>query len=268
VLWRQNKHLPFRAAVFAATLAAGATLATPKLARAQGIFDFLFGGSQQHWAPPGDTNSHVEPPPPIGRLAPPPMGPESVRQDSGDTGRAVGYCVRLCDGQHFPMEHLANASPVETCRAMCPASKTKVFFGSAIDHAVASDGARYTDLDTAFVYRKQLVANCTCNGKDAFGLARFDASADPTLRPGDIVSTKDGYVAYSGKPGQTGAFTPVDSSAVAAELVPAARAAPRSKPSRSAEPAPAPAEAEDDPGTIVRPGQPSPPLLDPSTSGR
>ncbi len=37
------------------------------------------------------------------------------------------------------------------------------------------------------------MANCTCNGRDAFGLASFDVKNDPTLRPGDIVSTKDGF---------------------------------------------------------------------------
>ena len=34
-------------------------------------------------------------------------------------------------------------------------------------------------------------------------------SSDPTLRPGDIVSTKNGFVVYGGAQGQS-AFTPVD----------------------------------------------------------
>jgi hypothetical protein len=126
--------------------------------------------------------------------------------------------VRLCDGQHFPLDHVTNATPVETCRAMCPASKTKIFFGSDIDRAVAGDGAHYADLDNAFVYRQRLVPHCTCNGKDAFGLAKFDLTSDPTLRPGDVVSTKNGFKAYTGKRGQTDAFTPVDRAAINAEL--------------------------------------------------
>jgi hypothetical protein len=183
-------------------LLATSVVAVPGLARAEGFLDFLFGGFQQRQAPAPDVNSHAAPPPAMGRVAPPPIGSESVRQSNGDTGHSVVYCVRLCDGQHFPLERLANATPIETCRAMCPASKTKVFFGSEIGSAVASDGARYADLDTAFVYRKQLVANCTCNGKDALGLAPFDASRDSTLRPGDVVSTKDGLKTHSGTPGQ------------------------------------------------------------------
>ena len=139
--------------------------------------------------------------------------PESVRSN-GSTGHTVVFCVRLCDGQHFPLEHVSSFTPVETCRAMCPATRTKVFFGSEIDHAAAADGVHYADLDNAFVYRKRLVPNCTCNGKDAFGLAPFDLSSDPTLRPGDIVSTGAGFKAYAGKRGQADAFTPVDAAAI------------------------------------------------------
>ena len=126
--------------------------------------------------------------------------------------------MRLCDGKSFPLERYPNATPVETCQAMCPASKTKVFFGTEIDGAAARDGARYANLDNAFLYRKQLVANCTCNGRDAFGLAPFGMASDPTLRPGDIVVTKDGLMAYTGKSGQVGAFTPVDPASISAEL--------------------------------------------------
>jgi len=235
-----------------AALAAAALVVAPPAAHAEGLFDFLFG-NQQRPTPPADMNSYAEPPS-VTRVAPvSPSGNESVHQGGGDTGRAVSYCVRLCDGQHFPIDHITNATPVETCRSMCPASKTKVYFGSAISGAVARDGQRYADLDTAFIYRKQLVANCTCNGKDAFGLAPYDMTRDPTLRPGDIVTTRDGFVAYSGRSGAGGAFTPLDSSSVAAELTPKSA---RPQAPHRATPAPQPAAAGDeDPGTIT-PSQP------------
>ena len=38
-----------------------------------------------------------------------------------------------------------NASPVQTCQAFCPASATKVFYGSNIDSAAAGNGERYAD---------------------------------------------------------------------------------------------------------------------------
>jgi Protein of unknown function (DUF2865) len=232
-----------RAALVGAFTAAFFVISPPAQA---GLLDFLFGGLQQRPIPPADVNSYAEPvaPPPL----PSPGGAESIHA-SGGPGRAVTFCVRLCDGQHFPVEHLPNATPVETCRAMCPASKTKVFFGGEIDRAVTRDGARYADLDTAFVYRTRLVPNCTCNGKDAFGLAPFDLSSDPTLRPGDLVATKAGFVAYAGKRGDADAFTPVDTVAVEAEL--SHRSAPVRLSRQTKELGKEPAVVTEEPGIIV-----------------
>jgi hypothetical protein len=233
-------------AVFAGVVA-GALAVAPGAARAAGLFDFLFGGPQQRQAPP-PAESYAEPSAPV---APAPLGPESVRSSGGSTGHGVAFCVRLCDGQHFPMEHLANATEVETCRSMCPATRTKVFFGSEIGTSTAKDGARYGDLDNAFIYRKQVVANCTCNGRNAFGLAPFDASNDPTLKPGDIVATKQGLVAFTGRNGTVAQFTPVDAKSVSDQL--------NSVTSRVAfTRRNVPAEAEDDPGTIATPQAPPP----------
>jgi hypothetical protein len=50
----------------------------------------------------------------------------------------------------------------------------------------------------AFASRKALKADCTCNGRDPGGLAPIDLSLDNTLRPGDVVATNDGLVAYTG----------------------------------------------------------------------
>jgi len=108
-------------------------------------------------------------------------------------------------------------------------------------------GARYADLNTAFLYRKHLVANCSCNGKDPFGLATFDVKTDPTLRPGDIVSTKEGLMTYSGRGGQS-AFTPVAPSTLGPQLNSVLS---RQKPA-SPQPVDQPQqEVEDEPGTIV-----------------
>jgi hypothetical protein len=183
-------------------------MAVPRPASAQGLFDFLFGGFQPR--PPQQQNYPAPPAPGVGRVAPAPLGQESVTEGGGSTGHAVAFCVRLCDGQHFPVERIINGTPAETCRAICPYSKTKVFVGSEIGGAVAQDGQRYGTLETAFLYRKQLVANCTCNGRDAFGLTSFDVKRDPTLRPGDIVSTNEGLLAFTGRSTQGAAFTPIN----------------------------------------------------------
>jgi hypothetical protein len=210
VLLRRSKRLTWPAAARFGALSAALLVAVPCPASA-GIFDFLFGGPQQQAPLPPPVSSYAEP-------AAPPISAAPVNPYGGGSGRFVAFCVRLCDGQHFPFDRMANATPVETCRSMCPASKTKVFFGGEIDHAVARDGASYANLDNAFVYRQRLVANCTCNGKDAFGLAPFDLASDPTLRPGDIVATKNGFMAFTGKRGKTDRFTTVNSSTLTAEL--------------------------------------------------
>jgi hypothetical protein len=240
VLRRRSKRLKW--GVLAGALCAAAIISAPGVAQAQGFFDFLFGGPQQRPPPP----SYPPPPPAIGRIAPAPLGQERVNENAGTTGHGVAFCVRLCDGQHFPLERMVNATPAETCKAICPTSATKVYFGSEIEGAVAGDGARYADLNTAFLYRKHLVANCSCNGKDPFGLATFDVKTDPTLRPGDIVSTKEGLMTYSGRGGQS-AFTPVAPSTLGPQS--------RQKPTAAPQPAveQPQQEVEDEPGTIVHP---------------
>ena len=106
--------------------------------------------------------------------------------------------MRSCDGKYFPLTMRGNASPVQTCQAFCPASVTKVFYGSNIDSAAASNGERYADSENAFAYRKALRADCTCNGRSPSGLAPVDLTLDTSLRSGDVVATTDGLVAYTG----------------------------------------------------------------------
>jgi hypothetical protein len=108
----------------------------------------------------------------------------------------------------------ASASPVAMCQSFCPASPTKVYFGSSIDGATSSTGERYADSENAYAYRKALRADCTCNGRDPAGLAPVDLALDTSRRPGDVIATTNGLVAFSGvRVGndQTAEFTPVAS---------------------------------------------------------
>ena len=238
---RHGSHSAWRVTILSGALAAA--MAMPRPASAQGLFDFLFGGFQQR---PSQQETYPAPPAPgIGRVAPAPLGQESVNESGGSTGHAVAYCVRLCDGQHFPVEQIINGTPAETCRAICPYSKTKVFFGSEIGAAVAQDGQRYGTLETAFLYRKQLVANCSCNGRDAFGLTSFDVKRDPTLRPGDIVSTNEGLLAFTGRSAQGAAFTPVNPANLPPDIKPGST--PNRIPAASVD-----SSGEDQGGTIVQ----------------
>jgi hypothetical protein len=247
-LLRDTVHCNWRVRILIVGLGTTLAMTVPDLARAEGLFDFFFDIFQSRSAPQPQQNAYPAPPPTgLGRIAPVPLGQESVNERSGSTGHSVAFCVRLCDGQHFPLEQLVNGTPAETCRAICPYSKTKVFFGTEIGAAVGQDGQQYAGLDNAFLYRRQLVANCSCNGRDAFGLASFDVKRDPTLRPGDIVSTKEGLLAYTGRSAQGATFTPVNPATLPVNV------RPTSSPVR-----PAPSSdliADDEPGPIVKPEQ-------------
>src|SRR5215468_3098344 len=160
-------------------------------ASAQNILEALFG---RLWNSPVATDA--VPNAPLG-------SPEATRSEGG-----LAYCVRLCDGRYFPIQRHSGTTPAQTCSSSCPASAARIYNGNSIDHAVAPDGKRYSERATAFAYRKKIVPGCTCNGRDAFGLVNTAVADDPTLRPGDIVATTTGLMAYSG--GANGpSFTPI-----------------------------------------------------------
>lgn len=189
------------AASFAAMCLVGAVTLAPRMAAAENLFDFLFGGLAKELQQPSREAS----PPADGQQA----APQSRVAAAGSSGPA--FCVRSCDGRYFPLTRGAT-SPAQMCQAFCPASTTKVYFGSSIDDAYAADGEHYADSENAFAYRKALHADCTCNGRDPAGLAPVDLSLDTSLRPGDVVATADGLVAYSGpRGGGSSDFTPVAS---------------------------------------------------------
>ena len=103
-------------------------------------------------------------------------------------GGSQAYCVRACDGRYFPIASSGNQTKAASCNSFCPASETRVVFGSNIENAVTEGGKPYSELPNAFRYRDELIAGCTCNGKDPVGLAAVRVEDDPTLRRGDIVA--------------------------------------------------------------------------------
>jgi hypothetical protein len=122
------------------------------------------------------------------------------------------YCVRTCDGRYFPISASDNQSRAASCNSFCPATETKVVYGSTIDNAAMENGKPYSELPNAFRYRNEIVAGCTCNGKDQFGLAPVKIENDPTLRKGDIVAGADGLMVASHGVDRRGAslnFSPV-----------------------------------------------------------
>lgn len=130
-------------------------------------------------------------------------------------GGTTAYCVRTCDGRYFPLAATTGQSRAEACKSFCPASDTKVVFGGNIESAATESGKPYSELPNAFKYRTELVAGCTCNGKDPAGLAAIKVENDPTLRKGDIVSGPGGLMVAGGNGGSRSAslnFSPAPKS--------------------------------------------------------
>lgn len=178
----------------------------PHAASAENLFDFFFGGAKKQ-GQAGPLASFFADPTATDQQ------PAAVASRPAVANSGPSFCVRSCDGRYFPLMR-SSASPVQMCQAFCPASATKVFYGSSIDGAYSSAGQRYADSENAFVYRKELRADCTCNGRNPTGLAPVDLTLDTSLRPGDVIATTDGLVAYSGVrvgTSQTAEFTPVAS---------------------------------------------------------
>jgi hypothetical protein len=181
-----------------------ASLAAP-VAQAQDFLSALFGafGARRPQAPISMPFASEGNP-----LAP----PNDARPRMAYSGGGQAYCVRTCDGRYFPISASDGQSRAASCNSFCPASETKVVYGSNIDNAATETGKPYSELPNAFRYRNELVAGCTCNGKDQIGLAPVKIENDPTLRKGDIVARADGLMVAGRAADKRGAslnFTPV-----------------------------------------------------------
>jgi len=162
----------------------------PPAAQAQDFFSALFGGmgggraraAQPYISMPFATEDGSIPAP----------RNEMRPRYAGSSGQA--FCVRTCDGRYFPVTASDNQSRAASCNSFCPASETKVVYGSDIDSAATDNGRPYSKLPNAFRYRTEMVAGCTCNGKDPVGLAAVKIEDDPTLRKGDLVAGDNGLV--------------------------------------------------------------------------
>jgi hypothetical protein len=168
--------------MLAVAVIVGPVVLMPEMSSAEGLLDFLFRGGQKQQIPIVGNLFNDSPQPPPRPVA---------------AGAGPAFCVRSCDGKYFPLMRGA-ATPAQMCQAFCPASPTKVFFGSSIDGARAASGERYADSENAFAYRKALRADCTCNGHSPGGLVPIDLAMDGSLRSGDVLASTDGLVAYSG----------------------------------------------------------------------
>ena len=68
-------------------------------------------------------------------------GPFAPQADGRPRGYGGGqaYCVRSCDGRYFPITASDNQSRTASCNSFCPASDTRIVYGSSIDNAATED---------------------------------------------------------------------------------------------------------------------------------
>ena len=119
-----------------------------------------------------------------------PLGP------MGGTFRTV--CVRTCDGFYFPISYSTSPDRFRedelTCQRGCPAAEVSLYTyhnpGEEIAQAVSLNGRMYTDLPTAFQYRKAMTPSCSCRRPGESWAQTLNAGGpDDTIVPGDIVVT-------------------------------------------------------------------------------
>jgi uncharacterized protein DUF2865 len=115
----------------------------------------------------------------------------------GGTYRTV--CVRTCDGFYFPIsfetspEHFRDDEA--TCQRTCPAAEAQLYTyhnpGEEMSQAVSLNGRLYTELPTAFQYRKTVSQACSCRRPgESWSEALRANGTDSTVAPGDVVVTE------------------------------------------------------------------------------
>jgi len=120
-----------------------------------------------------------------------PLGP------MGGTFRTV--CVRTCDGFYFPISYATSPDRFrddeQACQRMCPASEVSLYTyhnpGEEVAQAVSLNGRLYTELPTAFQYRKAMDPACSCRRPgESWAQTLKTIGPDDTVVPGDVVVTE------------------------------------------------------------------------------
>lgn len=145
-----------------------------------GFFDRLFGGNNS------------------GGIFSSPSGP------MGGTFRTV--CVRTCDGFYFPISYSTSPDRFredeQACQRMCPATEVALYTyhnpGEEMAQAVSLNGRLYTELPTAFQYRKALTPACSCRRPgESWAQTLKSIGPDDTVVPGDVVVTEQNARQFS-----------------------------------------------------------------------
>ncbi len=127
-------------------------------------------------------------------ITPPGAQPPGI---GGDTYRTV--CVRTCDGFYFPISYSTTPASFpqdeQVCQRMCPASEVVLYShrnpGEDIAQAISTGGRTYSELPSAFAFRKAFNAACSCRAPGQTWAEALKHLEDNTLERGDIVVTEE-----------------------------------------------------------------------------
>ncbi len=90
-------------------MVAGSLALAPRIAAAEGLFDFFFGGAQKQQAHPAS---------PLASFFADPFGLNQQQAPAAAprvAGSGPAFCVRSCDGKYFAVTARGNATPVQMC---------------------------------------------------------------------------------------------------------------------------------------------------------
>ena len=132
------------------------------------------------------------------------FGPGSVlapydNQNTMQSSTFRTVCVRTCDGYYFPVSYSTSpdrfAQDEQSCQRMCPAAEVMLYTyrnpGEDMAQAVSLNGNAYSDLPTAFAYRKEVNKACSCKRAGQTWADALKQMDDNTVEQGDIVVTDE-----------------------------------------------------------------------------
>jgi uncharacterized protein DUF2865 len=108
-------------------------------------------------------------------------------------------CVRTCDGYYFPISYSTVPAKFgddeRLCQRLCPATEAVLYShrnpGEDVARSVSASGKLYTELPTAFSYRKALNPSCSCRAPGQSWAEALRQVDDQTIERGDIVVTEE-----------------------------------------------------------------------------
>jgi hypothetical protein len=162
--------------------------------RQRGFLEKLFGGWQE------ESNSNAAP----------------LEVPTSSTFQTL--CVRTCDGYYFPISYATVpgrfGEDERTCKRLCPATEVSLYThrnpGEDMQQAVSISGAPYTQLPTAFKYRHEYDAKCSCRAPGQSWAEALGVDKDQTVQQGDIIVTEERakQLAKPKQPGRPSASAP------------------------------------------------------------